>query len=235
MIKPQFFLLDSSAEADYRNEDHLFALSDVERAVECPEGKEVIISVSGRGKMELSKLQCMRRFTHWDSLFPIEYDKVLHTLQDVVDMHKAYCLWQHLGAPSKILATLRVDSPDIDQLVRWWMSSSLEPPYWWKLAEALKDSEMAIVAEEIQKDHRKFKQSFFVCSCTVFMYSLLANTVCIGLHIQLQELLLVDNVCSCLSMNIHYLLAMHAGNGHMPTLYTLCATKCPDILLLSGE
>ena len=48
-IKPRFFLLDSSAEADYLNEDHQFLVSDVESAL--AEGKKVVVSLGhGRGR-----------------------------------------------------------------------------------------------------------------------------------------------------------------------------------------
>ena len=89
--------IDSSAEADCLNEDHMFAVSDVEGALECPEGKEVIISVSGRGKMELSELQCMCKLTHWYSLFPIDLNTVLHALRNIV---KELATWTSTVEPN---------------------------------------------------------------------------------------------------------------------------------------
>ena len=155
-IKPQFFLLDSSAEADYLNEDHLFAVSDVERALECPEGKRVIISVSGKGKMEFSKFQCMRKLTLWDSLFPIDFNTVLHILREVRGMFE---LGQGLGAPQGALKDIEDDFPfDVKrrrrELVRWWwMSSSQDPPCWWHLVQALKGIDENALAEEIRREH----------------------------------------------------------------------------------
>ena len=155
-IKPQFFLLDSSAEADYLNEDHQFALTNVERAFECPEGKRVTISVSGRGKMELTKLQWLRKFTCWEDLFPITCSEVLRTLEVVVDRIRDLGLC--LGAPWEFLEKLNTNFPfDVDQrkreLVTWWMSSSQDPPCWWKLVEALQDAERSELAEEIKRKH----------------------------------------------------------------------------------
>ncbi len=157
-IKPQFFLLDSDAEADldYMNEDHLFALSDVEEALECPKGKHVIISVSGRGEMELSKLQCMRKFAYWNSLFPIDFNTVLHVLRDIV--RELYELGESLGGPRGVLEAIEADFPsDVSrrrrELVRWWMSSSKDPPCWWHLVQALKRIDENALAEEIRKDH----------------------------------------------------------------------------------
>ena len=155
-IKPQFFLLDSSAESDYLNGDHQFAVSDVERALECPEGREVIISVSGRGEMELSKLQCMRKLTLWDYLFPIEFGAVLRVLKVVV--REVFDLGLILGAPREFLETLEEDFPsDVKrrrrELVRWWMSSSRDPPCWWALVNALKGIAKSSLADEIKIEH----------------------------------------------------------------------------------
>ena len=155
-VKPQFFLIDSSAESVYLNEDHQFALSDVERALKGPEGKEVIVSVSGKGKLELSKVQCMRKLTLWDSLFPIDVNAVLHILRDIVK--GLYDLGENLGAPRGVLEALEADFPfDVKrrkrELVRWWMSSSTVPPCWWHLVSALKKMGENVLAQEITKVH----------------------------------------------------------------------------------
>ena len=87
----------------------------------------------GRGTLELSKLQCMRKLTLWDSLFPIDFSKVLHILHVIVD--QIFELGLRLGAPWEFLESLRVDFPfDVNQrrrreLVRWWMSSSPQTPH----------------------------------------------------------------------------------------------------------
>ncbi len=155
-IKPQFFLLDSSAEADYMNEDHQFAVSDMERALEFPEGKRVIISVSGRGKMELKKLQYMRKLTLWNNIFPIDIRDILHILRVVVN--KVFDLGLCLGAPWEFLEKLKANFPsDVDrrkeELVKWWISSSRDPPCWWTLVEALDDIDRSELAKKIRKEH----------------------------------------------------------------------------------
>ena len=58
-VKPEIFLLDSVNEADCFNGDYMYAMSDVERIFAKPEGKEVILSISGRGKMAVSRLHMM--------------------------------------------------------------------------------------------------------------------------------------------------------------------------------
>ena len=155
-IKPQFFLLDSSAETDYLNEDHQFAVSDVERALKCPDVKHVVISVSGRRKMELSKLHCMRKLSHWDSLFPIDFNTVLHILRVIVK--GLYEFGLSLGAPQNVLDAIEADFPfDVNrrrrELVKWWMSSSSDPPCWWYLIQALKRIDENALAEEIKREH----------------------------------------------------------------------------------
>ena len=155
-IKPQFFLLDSTAEADYFNEDKLFAMSDVESAFACPEGNNIIISVSGKGHMERSKLSCMHKLTHWNSLFPIDFSTVLDCLKDIVK--ELYELGENLGAPRGILQGIEADfSSNVKrrrrELVRWWMSSSPDPPCWWLLVKALKGIDENALAEKIKSEH----------------------------------------------------------------------------------
>ena len=81
----------------------------------------------------------------------------------------------------------------------WWLSSSSQdPPCWWVLAEALRDAERKVLAEEITEKHgmlllRQTQFSsvlynpffclfvcFFVCVCLIY----------IGHHVQLQEKML---------------------------------------------
>ena len=111
---------------------------------------------NGKGKMELSKLQGMRKHSQWNNLFPIEFDKVLHVLRAVVS--KTYDLGLGLGAPIEFLETLQVNFPsDVDrrrrEVVQWWMSSSLDSPCWWKLVEVLNDIEMSTLAQAIREEH----------------------------------------------------------------------------------
>ena len=161
-IEPEFFLLDSTDEADYLNEDNMFAISEVESILTCPEGRNVIVSVTRNRQMERTKLLCMHKLTHWDSLFPIDFKSVLHCLRDIVKELVDFGL--ALEIPSSILQAIEVDYPsDIKrrrrELVREWMSSSLDPPCWWHLVKALKLIEKGAIAKEIETKHGKSSQS----------------------------------------------------------------------------
>ena len=157
--KPQFFLLNfTDEEDDYLSEDNQFPMSYVERALACPEGKEVIISKSGKKQMELSKLLSLRILTHWHSLFPIDFLSVHHLLKNVVD--KVYDLGLELKVPYHTLEELGINFPtDVVkrrmEVVKGWMSSTHHPPCWWHLVQALKRIGMNALAEEIQREHSK--------------------------------------------------------------------------------
>ena len=106
--------------------------------------------------MELSKLQCMRKLTLWESLFPIHFNQVLHILGVIVD--EVDDLGLKLGAPLEFIQSLRADFPsDVKQrrreLVRWWMSSSPNPPCWWHLVQALRRIDRGALAEDVRKEH----------------------------------------------------------------------------------
>ena len=187
-IKPQFFLLDSSAEEDYLNKDHLFAMSDVERALQCPEGKHAIISISGRGKFELSNLKCVFKLTHWNSLFPIKFSEVIHFLRVIVDNITE--LGIYLGVPYEFLESLETNFPtDINrrrrEMIRWWTNSYLDIPCWWNLVHALRKIDENVLAEEMCSEYGKFVWFNYV------KYNLL---FCAGQHIQLQEKLLNQEI-----------------------------------------
>ena len=163
-IKPQFFLLDSTTEADYLNKDNMFAMSDVEKALTIPEGNDVIVSVTGRRQMEHSKLQCMCKLTHWNSLFPMEFSELLDLLKDIV--REIYELGESLGASHGVLQAIEDNYPrDVNrrrrELVRWWMSSSPDPPCWWHLVQALKRIDENALAERIKREHG---MSYHYCS-----------------------------------------------------------------------
>ena len=140
-VRLEFFLLDSTSEADYLSADNLFAIRDVERVLMSVDGRaEVIVSTSGKRQMERSKLLCMRGFTLWYSLFPMDFKSVLHYIKDVVK--ELFMLGFHLGIPMGILNAIEVDNrTDVckmrRELVKGWMSSSLEPPCWWHLVNGL--------------------------------------------------------------------------------------------------
>ena len=162
-IKPRFFLLDctdTNQEGNYLNEDKLFAMSDIETILTCPEkeGKEVIVSISGKRQMEHLKLLSLCILTHWHSLFPIDFLSVHHLLKNVVD--KVYDLGLELKVPYHTLEELETNFPtDVvkrrREMVKGWMSSTHHPPCWWHLVQALKRIGMNALAEEIQREHSK--------------------------------------------------------------------------------
>ena len=164
-VRLEFFLLDSTSEADYHSEDNLFAMSDVEEVLtSANERAEVVVSASGKSQMERLKLLCLRSFTLWHSLFPMDFKSVLHYIKDVV--RELYALGLHLGLPDRILDPL-LDAlqahylTDHDmckmrrEVVKGWMSSSLDPPCWWHLVEALHAAERGTLAQKIANDFGK--------------------------------------------------------------------------------
>ena len=159
-VKLEFFLLDSTSEADNLSADNLFAMGDVERVLTSAEGRaEVIVSVSGKRQMERSKLFCLHNFTLWYSLFPMDFKSVLHYIKDVV--RELYMLGLHLGIPKGILDAIEADNPtDVckmrREVVKGWMSSSLDPPCWWHLVNALCAVRWSVLAEEITTEFGKF-------------------------------------------------------------------------------
>ena len=155
-ITPDFFLLDSTAEANYLNKDHMFAMSKVKQALASPDTKKTILSASGKRRMKFSDLLKMRKFTHLNTLFPISENDIFYSLREVVEN---ICeLGQVLGIPYAVLQTHRTNYPsDVDQrrteLVREWMKNSSKPPCWYTLYEALYDIDMSRLAEDIKKKH----------------------------------------------------------------------------------
>ena len=126
----EFFLLDSTSEADYHSADNLFAMRDVERVLTSADSRaEVIVSASGKRQMERSKLLYLRNFTLWSSLFPMDLTSVLHYIKDIVE--ELYMLSLNLNIPKSFFDALEsrylVEDPDKmrRELVKGWMSSSL--------------------------------------------------------------------------------------------------------------
>ena len=162
-IKPSFFFLDcidECCEGNYLSEDNLFSISDIENILAYPETerKEVVISMSGKRQMEISKLLSLRILTHWHSLFPIDFLSVHHLLKNVVD--KVYDLGLELKVPYHTLEELETNFPtDVvkrrREVVKGWMSSTHHPTCWWHLVQALKRIGMNALAEEIQREHSK--------------------------------------------------------------------------------
>ena len=192
-IRPDFFLLDSISETDYLNPDNLFAMSSVERILASPEGKEVIVSVTGMRYMELSKLLCMRKLTLWYSLFPIDLTSVLSHLKDIVK--ELFDLGLYLNIPPNFLKTLEANFPtDIKrrrtEVILEWMNSPLDPPCWWHLMQALTKIERSAIAEEVRKEHSEWgiKMIFGVMIIIFILFYFK------GVDVQFQEKLL--NICN---------------------------------------
>ena len=159
-VRPQFFLLNSTSEADYLNPDNLFAMSEVHLAL-TSEGLDVILSAEGKGKMKCSKVLWMRKLTHWDSLFPITIQTVLHSLKNIVG--KTDDLGEQL-VPHHVYETVRANFPtDVKRrkevFLKEWMNSSQAPPCWFSLVSALRKIERPRIAEEIEKEHGKCNES----------------------------------------------------------------------------
>ena len=158
-ISPHFFLLGSTNEADYLNPDNQFAMSDVERALQHLEEKWVL-SVSGKERMERSKLSCIQTVTLWHCMFPIDFTSVLHYIKDVV--RELEPLGFELGLPNHVIEVLQEDYPnDVvrrgREMVKRWMSSTLNP-CWWHLVKALKSTIVRrdAIADKVEKSHSKF-------------------------------------------------------------------------------
>ena len=160
-VRLEFFLLDSTSEADYHSAYNLFAMRDVERVLTSAEGRaEVIVSATGKRKMRRSKLLCLRNFTLWSSLFPMEFKSVLNYIKDVV--RELYMLGLYLGIPKGILDAIEADNRgDVGkmrrELVMGWMSSSPDPPCWWHLINGLRDVQCGVLAEEIATGFGKWR------------------------------------------------------------------------------
>ena len=140
-INPQFFFLDSTDDADYLNVDNLFAMDDVVSTFAYPDVSNVILSVTGKRVMERSRLLCLRKLTLWDSFFPMEFVSVLRYLKPLVT--EVYELGLELKVPVHCLETISSDFPTNTsrrrrELVRVWLSFSLDPPCWWHLVRALR-------------------------------------------------------------------------------------------------
>ena len=76
--KPQFFLFDPNTFTDCLLEDDLFFLTDVERVL--GNGKEVVVSMTGKMRLKCTQITCLRNFTFWNDLFPLDSASVLQYL-----------------------------------------------------------------------------------------------------------------------------------------------------------
>ena len=182
-VRPQFFLLNSTSEADYLHPDNLFAMSEVNMAL-TSENIDVILSAEGKGKMKCSKVLWLRKLTHWDSFFPIDTVSVLKCLENV--SRNLYTFGMYLGLSTGILDAIEKDFPSSTErqrteLVRRWLSSSLDP-CWWHLAQALKQIQEGVLADDIERNKSKYnhcinldnmlRKYFELChNCMVHVFS----------------------------------------------------------------
>ena len=190
-IRPQFFLLDSTSEAEFHDEDKLFAMNEVEEVLTTTEGPEaVVVSVNGKGVLKRERFIHLRKLTLWDSIFPIEFLSILQYLKALVT--EVYELGLVLKVSVHHLETLSCDFPTDTsrrrrELVRVWLSSSLEPPCWLHLVRALRTEMVGRkdLAQSIERDLGKLILWAFFCKpCNV------CN--CLGDVIGLQEKLLAS-------------------------------------------
>ena len=159
-IKPEFYLLDSTSEADYLCDDNLFSMLDVVSAL-TSEKKGDVVSVNRRKRLRWNRIASLRHFTHWKKLFPIDYESVLPYLVDITKDSELISFGLQLDMLN-IAKMLEADFPtDIrrrkHELMREWMSSSHDPPCWWTLEKALRhpDVQCTRKAEEIRDKYGK--------------------------------------------------------------------------------
>ena len=130
--------------------------------------KKVVLSVTGKRTLERQNLNCLCKFTLWNSLFPMDFTSVLHKLQSIVqDLYK---LGVYLNLPRHFLDAIEADFPQStemrrSELVRVWMSSSPDPPCWWHLVQALELMDYRVLAKEIKTEHSKFCMHIALCAC----------------------------------------------------------------------
>jgi ankyrin repeat protein len=155
-IKPQYFFLDPQS-SNYLDSDNLFSMDAVE-SVLASNKKEVVPSITGRFNLESIRVPRLRKFTLWNSLFPLDFAHVAQKLKVVVEDLSNFGMY--LNLPKHLLDDLEKDYPSNTErrraeLVRAWMSSSPDPPCWWHLMQALKLIKYDNLAEEIEAEHSK--------------------------------------------------------------------------------
>ena len=148
--KLDFFLIDPTEDNNYLAEDNLFAMSAVERVL--MEGKEVVHSVNLKRRMRRTEIMCLRKLIHWYSLFPIDFSTLLDHLCSIVS--GLYDLGRYLGISCGLLDAIEADFPTDTssrrrKLVRAWLNSSLDPPCWWHLVQALNRIDERVLAKKI--------------------------------------------------------------------------------------
>jgi hypothetical protein len=140
-IRPRFFLLDSTSEADSLNKSNLFDMSEVEEVLTSPQGYDAAVSIDGKGRLKRARLMHFRKLTYWNDFFPMQLESILRYLQDLVT--EVYETGLELKVPVHCLETLCTNYPtDVSkrrkEMVREWLNTSLDPPCWWHLVRALR-------------------------------------------------------------------------------------------------
>ena len=157
-IRPKFFLLDSTSEADYLSDDNLYPMSDVNRVLKDPRGKKMVYSVSRKGYMGISKLSYIRKQTCWEYLFPMKLEPVLIHFNSV-HISNLLLFGLRLGLAQGDILAIEENFPfdanrRMTEVLKVWVSSSsLGFPCWWHLVEALEDVERHTLAKEIASAH----------------------------------------------------------------------------------
>lgn len=170
---PQFFLVDAASGCDYSNDDNLFAMSDVSKVLKESEGIKMICSISGKRHMVFSRLLCMRKPTHWESLFPITLDSVLTYLKNV-HIDRLHTFGVGLRIPDGVIEEIEASFPHEvyrmkTEVLKRWIKSSLDFPCWWDLIEALKDAEKTTIAVKIMSEHGKCNYYLTLCMDALFI------------------------------------------------------------------
>ena len=157
-IQPDFFLLDSTDEDNYLNEDNFFSMYFVERVLMSPEGKEDVINTSNK-TMSCEKVMYMRQLTYWSSLFPIDFPPVYQLLEGV--SAKWYVLGLHLHLPKNKLDVIEEENPKsvencLRGMVSAWMHFFSDPPCWWHLILALREIGKGGLTTEVESKYGEF-------------------------------------------------------------------------------
>ena len=157
-IQPDFFLLDSTDEDKYLNEDNLFSMYFVERVLMSPEGKEDVINTSNK-TMSCEKVMYMRQLTYWSILFPIDFPPVFQLLKGV--SAKWYDLGLHLHLPPSELDVIEGKNPKsvencLREMVSAWMHFFSNSPCWWHLILALREIGKGGLTTEVESKYGEF-------------------------------------------------------------------------------
>lgn len=90
-VKPEFLFLASTDENDYLDDNNLIAVNEIRASALSKldkDGEVFLTSITGkRHIIEHTKLLSMRKLTHWDRFFPINFSSVLQRLSHMLEEH----------------------------------------------------------------------------------------------------------------------------------------------------